>query len=623
MVRTSPMSPGLLPKHPPAALVPGQSSRDPFSFPPTPTHPPRSFPSPTSSSYLTPSFQRSTLPHSHPFQNTKPSYFSKWSRNQIQKAIDNREISSFYVENLPTNWTAVDVHMTVAKFSDVYDVFIPSKRSKKGNRFCFIRVKPYPDSKSILTNINHIQSPNGLLRAFIAKNRNITYKSSLFHTPKPTLSPPINPTKSNKPFADAVSGSSTESKTPKIWWTTYRRGPRVMKMLLSFQNLKSVNGSTDVLLPLAANPSTNSTSTTCFCLMASTGFQELFNLLSAFMGKLSDLSPETESRSRLDRAFLHILTTLCHPIDRSFSVTINNTVHHITLQEIPPNHPTLPSSQPVNSFPSTSDFNLINLDPESHRPASISPVFGNLSASDTRAELLKAPADQDPFGLTEIIEKPNMSAVPPHTHICRHGPRPSMHITPLFSPNSPIISPQNFNSQPLCSHAHKIQMQPPTLFQNGASTSHPITPYQSSLPTSPSSEPSVLDSSRTPSLSLSYPLLNPNFINNLIERRINLPLKNNKAFKQKKTKRITTNGSATSSISDHHIRCANKRLVFFSHPPPSPIPFAELEVDQTINVGTALGWRMPNDDSAVRRLTTSLVENEVVAWNRSLAEDDA
>ncbi|KAJ4844558.1 hypothetical protein Tsubulata_031304 [Turnera subulata] len=61
-------------------------------------------------------------------------YFSKWSRQQVQRAMDNGQLHSLYVENLPKNWKQTDVYRIMSKYGEVVDVYIPNKRSRSGKR---------------------------------------------------------------------------------------------------------------------------------------------------------------------------------------------------------------------------------------------------------------------------------------------------------------------------------------------------------------------------------------------------------------------------------------------------------------------------------------------------------
>ncbi|KAJ4844149.1 hypothetical protein Tsubulata_020601 [Turnera subulata] len=209
MLPTAPMSPGLQPHRP--------------------SHP-------SSSTHHNPS-PFNQQPHPIP----KPSpYFSKWSRKQVESAIDSQSVTSFYVENLPRRWVPADVYMVLMKYGEVVDVFIPQKESKSGRRFGFVRFQNKGDNGQILNAINKLEVDGGTLRANVARDRNKpinqTHHKQLNrnHNTAPHNLPTLNPTNQPNPsahsnlpsygvrsFASAVQGKPTSPVLP-IWASNYK-----------------------------------------------------------------------------------------------------------------------------------------------------------------------------------------------------------------------------------------------------------------------------------------------------------------------------------------------------------------------------------------------------------------
>ncbi|KAJ4838452.1 hypothetical protein Tsubulata_041035 [Turnera subulata] len=98
-------------------------------------------------------------------------YFSKWSRDQVQRAMVNREVVILYVENLPESGKPVDIHRVLSKYGEVIDVYVPQKSSREGTRFGFVRFRGVRDIQRLLSDVNHVQVEKGSVRANIAKER--------------------------------------------------------------------------------------------------------------------------------------------------------------------------------------------------------------------------------------------------------------------------------------------------------------------------------------------------------------------------------------------------------------------------------------------------------------------
>ncbi|KAJ4838608.1 hypothetical protein Tsubulata_043639 [Turnera subulata] len=99
-------------------------------------------------------------------------YFSKWSRQQVQGAMDNGILLSLYVENLAEQWKPTDVYRIMSKYGEVVDVYIPNRQSRSRKRFGFVRFRGIGDVQRLLNDVNRVQVGDGVVRANIARRRN-------------------------------------------------------------------------------------------------------------------------------------------------------------------------------------------------------------------------------------------------------------------------------------------------------------------------------------------------------------------------------------------------------------------------------------------------------------------
>ncbi|KAJ4835270.1 hypothetical protein Tsubulata_040512 [Turnera subulata] len=154
-------------------------------------------------------------------QNPSQNHFSRWSRKHIQNSFDNNEILNLYVENIPLRWTPMDLHLILAKFGDILDVYIPTKLSKLGRRFSFVRFKKPANLQSLITHINSISADEEHLSASLARGK----KDKTF---QPTRNTHQNPhhlakrdtnnafIKNNISFADTVKSNENTQVLPNI-----------------------------------------------------------------------------------------------------------------------------------------------------------------------------------------------------------------------------------------------------------------------------------------------------------------------------------------------------------------------------------------------------------------------
>ncbi|KAJ4832796.1 hypothetical protein Tsubulata_047206 [Turnera subulata] len=69
------------------------------------------------------------------------------------------------------SWTPEDVHLTLARYGEVVDVFIPNKVSKQGRRFAFVRFRNGGDISVSISAIKRVRSETGTLYANVARVR--------------------------------------------------------------------------------------------------------------------------------------------------------------------------------------------------------------------------------------------------------------------------------------------------------------------------------------------------------------------------------------------------------------------------------------------------------------------
>ncbi|KAJ4830279.1 hypothetical protein Tsubulata_021757 [Turnera subulata] len=99
----------------------------------------------------------------------RPMFFSKWSRERIQQAIEEGRVANVFVENIPTGWAISDIYREMSKFGAAVDIFIPRKLSWNGIRYGFVRYETNRKAEDIVEKIN--KKGNGMLNAKVARNR--------------------------------------------------------------------------------------------------------------------------------------------------------------------------------------------------------------------------------------------------------------------------------------------------------------------------------------------------------------------------------------------------------------------------------------------------------------------
>ncbi|KAJ4823456.1 hypothetical protein Tsubulata_019688 [Turnera subulata] len=101
-------------------------------------------------------------------------FFSKWNREQVQRAVDSGEAVSLYVENFAPEWKPVDIYRIMSKYGEVMDVFVPRKKTRQGKIFCFVRFRGVKDVQRLINDVNRIHVEEGVIVANLARRREWT-----------------------------------------------------------------------------------------------------------------------------------------------------------------------------------------------------------------------------------------------------------------------------------------------------------------------------------------------------------------------------------------------------------------------------------------------------------------
>ncbi|KAJ4831209.1 hypothetical protein Tsubulata_030599 [Turnera subulata] len=365
---------------------------------PHPQPPPKSFQAATQSishTKQTPPTNTNTPPaNTNTSQKKTPSFFSKWSRQTIRSAIENNQVISFYVVNIPMRWLPTDLHLVMSKYGKVMDVFIPHKPNKSGARYAFVRFKNNIPSQTLICHINSIPVDGVSLAASVARNRGTPCAARPIH-PSPSglqigNSNPVT-TMNMKPFAEAVRfGNAAEKRD----WVSPQPSPNqifipknsnldwlgrsalgVLKKPLPFSSLSAMamtnmkelekvipiggvsflftfNSADDLHSSLAKKPPVidqlcsvfrawkdgdGPVNRLCWVLIRGTPpgawSKEFFQVVSARLGVMVDWSVDSMSMNRMDNAKILILTATSSFINCELSVSLGGTRFIIGVME--------------------------------------------------------------------------------------------------------------------------------------------------------------------------------------------------------------------------------------------------------------------------------------------------
>ncbi|KAJ4834566.1 hypothetical protein Tsubulata_046951 [Turnera subulata] len=482
------------------------------SFLPHPCNPPSLIRNPPTATHpTTPNLHQSVNPS--PSLNIKPQQLSKWNRKQIQNIIKHQFVTKLYIENLPLQWTAVELHFILSKFGEVIDVYIPFKRTRKGKRFGFVRFKACYDIQ--------------------------------------------------RPWQKSDSPSNR-----KVWIR--------------------VKG-----IPLYA---------------WSTSF---FRSIVSRFGSLVSVAPETENKSKLDYAFLQVLTTVSKHISWEISALIDDQSFNIIIDEIsqPLFHLPSPTPQlsPPQVFPMTVTHRPLPSSTKSQFSSSQTPMPHTSIATPSSGK-----QNSDPFNLMSIIDPNNQ---PKNCRACSENLKSQSCLVIASCIENSSCSPSNSNlaSGPTPSAANNC----PSLENSSTDSSFPSSHDSCTGSTKPSSGlsspyPSISFNNSDPFPFTTKPKTSP------IKRALSLPSILLSAFTQTPQWPLPaqtplpsspikpTNYSPNPSISYRSTSplstCSSSPSSLdsaFSPTTHSKIHLAKLrfgleiqaaEVEETIHIGDSLGW---------------------------------
>ncbi|KAJ4836738.1 hypothetical protein Tsubulata_005119 [Turnera subulata] len=101
----------------------------------------------------------------------KPLFFSRWSKDYIQKGLKEGRLVSLYIENIPSGWFPSDVFREMARFGVVMDGFIPGKLTWSRIRYGFVRFEKKGDVNGLVERIS--KNGNGMLQVKVARDRKL------------------------------------------------------------------------------------------------------------------------------------------------------------------------------------------------------------------------------------------------------------------------------------------------------------------------------------------------------------------------------------------------------------------------------------------------------------------
>ncbi|KAJ4828853.1 hypothetical protein Tsubulata_045304 [Turnera subulata] len=587
---------------------------------------------------------------------TKTQYFGKWSRIQVQNAIENGQAVSLYVENIPTSWTPSDIYRITSKYGEVMDVYVPKKKSRQGKRFCFGRFRVVRDIQRLLFDINRIYVEKGPIRANVARVRSKPGKSPGRRQVQQVGSRLVKPGMS---FTAAVKGlpkpSATQNSTNSMafiptsdtmsWLSRCLVGklkkPTDMESVIGVWELHGYEdvkisdfGGDSILLCFPSQEpltqflqeilewvnlwfssvrvwrrgdrvenrrcwlSIRGVSLHAWCL-------EFFALVGAVFGKLVSVDVVTEQKQRLDEARIEVLTTQGRRIDRE-----------------------LETSEPTDEPPSECGGGG-----EGGSPAELRPTRDGI-------------VDADPFQLMPITTGSNIRDDKGVTEVGMAHKRNGVVM------KSPVIAtelPQNIQSmtsgdmvnhnQTQSSHGAIGATESPSN-SKGIQISNsfgPLTGNEMQLPTEPNNShvsPSLNGTlGRSISVSSERPALREEVTQTsnqrqysfdaryiqFLEERLTQAIQAGRVNRGRKFKRIRSTESVASvdSSINSDIRRINIRLSQQGASASQQVSFTEVEAQETVAVGSMLGW----DDLGVQQHMTSLaktlVEKEAFEWSKS------
>ncbi|GKV21933.1 hypothetical protein SLEP1_g31856 [Rubroshorea leprosula] len=133
-------------------------------------------------------------------QGWKPSNEGTYNRGLYNQT------TPYFFTNFPEEWSYAEMWMTFRKFGRVLDIYSPSRRSKKGQRFGFVRFLEVQNTKELERRLDQLWVGNFKLRVNIPRFRNEDRNREVEHRKKPREEPRAVPKKQNRTYAEVVKG---------------------------------------------------------------------------------------------------------------------------------------------------------------------------------------------------------------------------------------------------------------------------------------------------------------------------------------------------------------------------------------------------------------------------------
>ncbi|KAJ4843138.1 hypothetical protein Tsubulata_039728 [Turnera subulata] len=564
----------------------------------------------------------------------KPSYFLKWSREIVQRATDNGDAVSLYVENIAEAWEPANVYRIMSKYGEVMDVYVPSKRARNGLRFCFVRFRGVRDLQRLLGDVNRIQVEQGRVRANLAKGRGRAMASTrprLFRRAlrkeeqcysdvmqprhaQPQAEQAVQPSAETMfiPTSDTLSWLArcivgvlkdpTKMDMMPMIWSIHRLddvmiselgGDRIVACFPSKEAMAQFMGATPEWVQLwfqTLTPWNHGMRAvnrrrwlTLRGVPLNAWYQEFFDMVGSVFGRLIQIDTDTANRRFLGDACIQVLTEQGGVINRTMDVTVGGKKYKIDVVE--------------SCFTAMKDKISSGDQSESGSDHSEPP-------SESGSDHSKPPSESEDGGEKISGEDANQE---------REDNGDKGDSTPVMGSNANLGLKC---AVPIASPTHNLECN--------SELGYHITPPRVSLHTTEhDASPSLSNSASGSQCSTQqfHGSFDACYIKYL-ENRLAKAIQSRRVHRGRKIKKVKDNGSVVSADSSIHsdIRRVNLRLsqqVVSQH---QDVSFQEVEAQETVAVGDSLGWDNSGNQQIVVSMAETLVEKEACEWSKACAD---
>ncbi|KAJ4841490.1 hypothetical protein Tsubulata_011841 [Turnera subulata] len=589
-----------------------------------------------------------------------PLYFSKWSRKQVQDAMDNGQAISLYVERLAAQWTPTDVYRVMSKYGEVVDVYISNRLSRAGRRFGFVRFRKMGDVQRLLADVNRVQVEGGTVRANLARSR--THARPQKSQKEPLQS--HSTVEEKRTYAKAVKGSNENAGVSFIpssdisgWLSRCAVGiakdPMRLESILLLWKLHDLNevevselGGDSVLVCFPSKESmmmftqqppdwiplwfktfapwkqgdiavNRRVWLTVRRVPLNAWCNEFFQLVGSIFGQLLRIDEETGERRRLGSARMEILTELGSLINKELVVSVAGQTYTIfAIEDLDAfsgeGSTVLSEGLEIDDRTSSADGKSGDEEgPQSRRSGEFNAIDGQADPTEKNT---------DSFGILKILE---------HNSRLDCGNGHCAETAELLTNQhkvTPTVLEKILGQRILCTHCSQ-----PFHVEDAASGDYSrLQPHTSRVSSSRSRRRTSTEHSSPASHTSSY-----------LIRRLDVAVKTARVTQRKKFKKLKDTGSLTSlkSSTNNDIRRINERLTQASgaitakvtsqpldeaqtsrmgdnsesHTP--VFSFQHQEAVQTTRLGDALGWDDTANPQGIDNMAKELVVKEAVEWS--------